>query len=68
MLRRILPLLRAHLSAWSAGGAALTTAAVHALLSLMMGALLNDLLPTFGYALFAQGLVWTLFAVSLFGD
>ncbi len=68
MLRRILPLLRAHLGAWSAGGAALTTAAVHGLLCLMMGALLNDLLPTFGYALFAQGLAWLLLAVPLLGD
>lgn len=68
MLRRTLALLRAHLGVWSSIGLPVMTIAVHALIALVLCALIGDRVGTFVYAVFAYSLSAALVAVPLVGE
>jgi len=68
MLRRTLALLRAHLGVWSSIGLPIMTVAVHALVALVLCALIGERVGPFAYALFAYSLSAALVAVPLVGE
>lgn len=68
MLRRTLALLRAHLGVWSSIGLPVMTVAIHALVTLVLCALIGERVGPFTYALFAYSLGAALVAVPLVGE
>lgn len=68
MLSRTLALLRAHLGVWSSIGLPIMTTAVHALVALVLCALIGERVGPFAYALFAYSLAAALVAVPLVGE